>query len=165
MQWFVENVYPFILKSLPDANLIITGNHVNLTLSRTENITFAGYVDDIKSLIASCDISIAPLWTGGGTRLKILEAMAFGIPVVATSKGAEGLAVQNGEHILISDEPQEFAEYVIQLFGNKELRRHISANALRLVKEQYDWSIVMPGFLTLIEKAVEDKYSLETGRK
>ena len=104
MQWFVGRVFPLILEQIPDVELIITGDHANLPLPKTQNVTLAGYVDDIKSLVASCDVSLAPLWSGGGTRLKILEAMACGTSVVATSKGAEGLLVQNGRHLLITDE-------------------------------------------------------------
>src|SRR5689334_5092161 len=144
MLWFVDNVFPLILKQVSDAKLIITGDHANLPLPRTENTTFAGYVDDIKSLIASCGVSLSPLWSGGGTRLKILEAMAIGTPVVATSKGAEGLIVQNGKHILIADQPELFAKNVIKVMREQELRDSLSANALRLVQENYDWKVVMP---------------------
>ncbi|MGZ9234682.1 MAG: glycosyltransferase, partial [Anaerolineales bacterium] len=89
-----------------------------------------------------------------GTRLKILEAMAIGTPVVATSKGAEGLSVQNGHHLLMADEPESFAAHVVQLLKNKHSRDHISANALQLVKDYYDWPVLMPKLLGLVENAV-----------
>jgi glycosyltransferase involved in cell wall biosynthesis len=73
--------------------------------------------------------------------------------VVATSKGAEGLLVQNGQHLLIADEPEKFAEQVVQLLKNKELREHLSENALQLVKEHYDWPGLMPKVLRLVERA------------
>jgi polysaccharide biosynthesis protein PslH len=152
MQWFILHVYPSIVKQVPDVQLIITGDHANLPLPKMDNVILAGHVDDVKSLIASCDVSIAPLWTGGGTRLKIIEAMAIGTPVVATSKGAEGLFVQNGEHILIADEPKKFAEHAIQLLRDRDLRSYISSNAARLVKESYDWQVTMPRFLRLVER-------------
>lgn len=154
MLWFVDNVFPLVLKQISDAKLIITGDHANLSLPTTENTTFAGYVDDIKSLIASCGVSLSPLWSGGGTRLKILEAMAIGTPVVATSKGAEGLIVQNGKHVLIADQPETFAASIIKVMREKELRDSLSSNALDLVKKNYDWKTVMPGFLVLLEKVV-----------
>ena len=110
--------------------------------------------DSIKSLIASCGVSLSPLWSGGGTRLKILEAMAIGTPVVATSKGAEGLIVQNGKHILIADQPELFAKNVIKVMREQELRDFLSANALRLVQENYDWKVVMPKLLGLLENIV-----------
>jgi len=154
MQWFVREVFPLILKKVPDANLIITGDHANLPLPDMRNITLSGYVDDIKSLIASCNVSIAPIWSGGGTRLKILEAMAIGTPVVATSKGAEGLLVQDGKQILIADQPEKFAEHVIKILTDKELRDSLSANALQLIEENYDWKTIMPNFLRLLEMVV-----------
>ncbi len=76
MLWFVREVFPHILEQVPDAHLIITGDRADLPFPSNQNITLAGYVDDIKSLIASSCVSIAPLLSGGGTRLKILEAMA-----------------------------------------------------------------------------------------
>lgn len=152
MQWFIHDVYPLILKQIPDVQLIITGDHANLPLPPLKNVTLTGYVEDIKSLIASCDVSIAPIWNGGGTRLKILESMAIGTPVVSTSKGAEGLLVQSGEHILIADEPENFAEHVVNLLQDKGMSDYLSSNALHLIKDHYDWATVMPRFLRLVEE-------------
>lgn len=152
MQWFIRDVFPLVLAQVPDAQLIITGDHANLPLPLSKNITLVGYVEDIKSLIASCSVSLAPLWSGGGTRLKILEAMAIGTPVVATSKGAEGLLVQNGKHILIADEPAMFAQHVIKILRDKKLSASLSSNAMDLVKEKYDWKNLMPKFLYMLEK-------------
>lgn len=154
MQWFVRHVFPLILEKIPDVQLVITGDHANLPLPQTKNIILAGYVDDIKSLIASCNVSIAPLWSGGGTRLKILEAMAAGTPVVATSKGAEGLLTENGEHILIADQPEIFAQSVIRILSDQELRDFLASNALQLVKTHYDWKATMPKFLGFLESAI-----------
>jgi len=152
MQWFISEVYPFVRAQIPDVRLIITGDHANLPLPSLENVILAGYVEDIKSLIASCDVSIVPIWSGGGTRLKILEAMAVGTPVVSTSKGAEGLQAQNGEQLLIADDPQSFAAHVIDLLLNKSRREYLSSNAVQLIKDRYDWQIIMPQFLHLIDK-------------
>jgi glycosyltransferase involved in cell wall biosynthesis len=152
MQWFVGEVFPLIREQYPDVRLIITGDHANLPLPSLDSIILAGYVNDIKSLVASCDVSIAPIWSGGGTRLKILEAMAVGTPVVATTKGAEGLAAENETHMLLADDPRTFAEQVIRLLLSRELRQHISSNALTLVKDRYDWQNIMPKFLRLVEK-------------
>jgi glycosyltransferase involved in cell wall biosynthesis len=154
MQWFVSQVFPLILEKIPEVQLVITGDHANLPLSQTKNISLAGYVDDIKSLIASCNVSIVPLWSGGGTRLKILEAMALGTPVVATSKGAEGLLAENGEHILIADQPEIFARTVIKILTDKKLREFLASNALQLVKAKYDWRAMMPKFLGFLERAI-----------
>jgi polysaccharide biosynthesis protein PslH len=152
MQWFVGDVFPLIREQYPDVQLIITGDHANQPLPSLDNITLAGYVNDIKSLVASCDVSVAPIWSGGGTRLKILEAMAVGTPVVATTKGAEGLGAENETHMLLADDPRDFAKQVIRLLLSRELRQHISSNALTLVKDRYDWQNIMPHFLRLVER-------------
>jgi len=96
---------------------------------------------------------VAPIWSGGGTRLKILEAMSLGTPVIATSKGAEGLGARPEEHILIADDPQLFADHVVRLLCDDELRNSISANALQFIKDHYDWKKLMPLFLSMLDKA------------
>jgi glycosyltransferase involved in cell wall biosynthesis len=152
--WYLENVHPYVLQEIPEANLVITGDHAELPLPTASNVRLVGFVDDIKSLISSSSASIAPLLSGGGTRLKILEAMAIGTPVIATAKGTEGLRVQNGKHLLIADEPARFAESVIRILRDKELGKQISSNARQFVRENHDWSTAMPKFLRLVEKAV-----------
>ncbi len=153
MKWFVGEVFPLILEEVPSAELIITGDHADLPLPPCKNVTLAGYVDDVKSLIASSTVALAPLLSGGGTRLKILEAMAIGTPVVATSKGAEGLGAVPGEHLCLADDPRQFAENIIHLLGDVRLRNRNSKNARQFVAENYDWHGVMPFFLELVERA------------
>ena len=137
--------------------LFITGNHASKPLPPTRNVTLTGYVDDVRPLVARAWCSVVPLRIGGGTRLKILEAMALGTPVVATSKGAEGLDVRDGEHLLIADEPAAFAEQVVRLLRDADLRAALAANSRRLVAERYDWAIVMPKFLALVGRIAEER--------
>lgn len=155
MLWFIRNVFPLVLNRIPSAQLIITGDHANLPLPSLKNITLAGHVEDIKSLIASCSISIAPLWGGGGTRLKILEAMALGIPIVSTSKGAEGLDVINNEHILLADTPEEFSEHVVRLLADDDMRQRLVETASVLVQEKYNWKIILTNYLRLVDTIVQ----------
>ena len=113
MRWFLAEIYPGIQREISSVSLTITGNTsgVRLTdLQLDDSVRLSGYVDDIRPVIASAAVCVVPLRQGGGTRLKILEAMALGTPVVSTSKGAEGLDVTPGHDILIADEPAEFAE-------------------------------------------------------
>jgi glycosyltransferase involved in cell wall biosynthesis len=152
MKWFLGRVFPKIRNLRPDVQLVITGDHAGLPLPSVENVTLAGYVDDIKSLIASSQISIVPLLSGGGTRLKILEAMAIGTPVVATSKGAEGLGAEDGEQILLADSPGDFADRVLKLLGDADLHEKLSVNGKLFVKENYDWKAVVPRFLLMLER-------------
>jgi glycosyltransferase involved in cell wall biosynthesis len=154
MRWFVGDVFPRILREMPEVNLFITGDHAGLPLPSSRNVTLTGYVEDIKSLIASSWVSLAPLLSGGGTRLKILEAMAIGTPVIATSKGAEGLDSTPGEHLLLADSADAFANQVISVLRNRELRDRLAVKGKQLVKEKYNWETVLPRFLHTIENTV-----------
>lgn len=156
MLWFVRDVFPLILEEIPDVQLVITGDHANLPFPSSKNITLAGYVGDIKALIASCTVSIAPLLSGGGTRLKILEAMALGTPVVATSKGAEGLDAIAGEHLLLANSPAEYAECVIRLLNDEHSRIQLTKKAGTLVREMYSWGGALSDYLGLINNVVSD---------
>jgi polysaccharide biosynthesis protein PslH len=157
MQWFVGEVFPRVLEQVPQAQLLITGDHDDMPLPSTKNIIRTGRVDDIKSVIASSWISLAPLLVGGGTRLKILEAMALGVPVVATSKGAEGLNAWEDEHLLIADEPEKFAQAVIRLLKDHELHDQVSVNATHFVKAKYDWAAWMPAMMDLMDQVAAQR--------
>jgi polysaccharide biosynthesis protein PslH len=155
MVWFIESVFPRVRLAFPGARLTITGDHANKPIPNHENVTLTGFVEDIMPLVARSWCSIAPLRVGGGTRLKILEAMALKTPVIATSKGAEGLDLENGEHLLIADTPEGFADCVIKIFQNKNLRDELAGNAYEVVKGRYDWTRVMPNFLQLVDKIAQ----------
>jgi glycosyltransferase involved in cell wall biosynthesis len=152
MVWFLGEVLPRLQTQLPDVGLTITGDHANLPLPTAKNVTLTGLVDDVRPLLASAWASVVPLRLGGGTRLKILEAMALRTPVVATSKGAEGLDVKSGENLLIADTPDAFAEAVLRLLQEPRLRQHLADKAYQLVAKKYDWAVTMPRFLELVER-------------
>lgn len=155
MTWFLGEVFPLILAQAPDMQLTITGDHANLPLPSLKNVTLTGFVDDVRTLIASSWLSLSPLLVGGGTRLKILEAMALHTPVVATSKGAEGLGARAGEHILIADTPEAYAEAVLLLWRDPALRQRLADNAYQFVAEQYDCAVTTPRFLALVERVAD----------
>ncbi|MEZ4618573.1 MAG: glycosyltransferase [Caldilineaceae bacterium] len=149
MCWFLEAVYPQVLTAIPDVQLTITGEH-HLPLPTMANVTLTGFVDNIRPLVARSRLSLAPLQVAG-TRLKILEAMALGTPVVATAKGAEGLNVVSGQELFVADTAEDFAAAIIQLCRKSRLRHLLAANARQVVVDQYDWSTTMPRFLRLVE--------------
>ncbi|MCP4356676.1 MAG: glycosyltransferase [Chloroflexi bacterium] len=160
MIWFIEKVLPLIQAETPDAQLIITGDHANLPLPAAKNVTLTGFVDDIRTYIGSAWISLVPIWSGGGTRLKILEAMALHTPVVATEKGAEGLNLKDGEHILIANKPAAFAGAVTRLLQDKTHRNTIADNAFHLVSETYDWTATIAHFLTIVKRLTNEKHNI-----
>lgn len=152
MNWFVQEVFPLIQAQLPQADLIITGDPDGKRLPAGNYLTQTGVVSDVRPWLAAARVALAPLQTGGGTRLKILEAMALRTPVVSTSKGAEGLEAQQGVHLLIADSPQDFANAVLRLLQDDELHQQLAAAGFDLVKQKYNWDAVLPDFLQLAEE-------------
>ena len=155
MDNFLNGIFPMILTSAPDTKLTITGSTAGVpvqSLARNGHVRFTGHVEDVRPVVADAAVCIVPLRRGAGTRLKILEAMALGTPVVSTSKGAEGLEVQAEEHLLIADRPDEFAEQTVRLLRSPQLRERLAANAYALVREKYDWASIRDGFRRLVEQ-------------
>jgi glycosyltransferase involved in cell wall biosynthesis len=157
MVWFLGEVYPLIQREAPGVQMIITGDHAGKPLPPAANVTLTGYVDDVRPLVAGAAVSVVPIRQGGGTRLKILEAMALGTPVVATAKGAEGLDGTHERELLLADAPEAFAAAVLRLLRDKTLRQQLVNNACRLVRAQYDWAIILPRFLDVVERAAGER--------
>ncbi len=160
MAYFLEQIYPLIRAGHPQVRLAITGRTEGVALAglrADESVTFTGYVPDIRPLVAGSSVCIVPLLEGGGTRLKILEAMALGTPVVATSKGAEGLGATPGEHILIADDPAEFARHTLALLRDAQWRARLAAQARAFVQARYDWEPIGRQFTALVEQVAGRK--------
>lgn len=154
MQFFLHQVYPRILSQCPSVRLRITGSTRGVDLQSLpldENVTLTGFIEDIRSAVAASWVAVAPILSGGGTRHKILEAMAARTPVVSTSKGAEGLGVIDGVHVLLADDPASFAARTLQLLRDPSLRERLTANARRLVEQKYDWARIGQRFVSLVE--------------
>jgi glycosyltransferase involved in cell wall biosynthesis len=150
MVWFLTKVYPRIKARIPDVKLVITGDGADRALPPITNVTQTGHVDDVRLLIAQAWVSVTPLHRGAGTRLKILEAMALRTPVVSTPKGAEGLELQDGHHLLLADTPEDFAQQVIRVLTEPALRHHLASEAYQRVAEKYTWTGALPRFLSLV---------------
>lgn len=161
MRWFLAEVYPHIKAQVPEVTLTITGSiqGVDLAgLALDESVTLTGFVADVRIPVAQAAVAVAPIREGGGTRLKILEAMALGTPVVATSKGAEGLEdVTDGEHLLLADDPVLFAEHTVALLRSPDLRARLAAAARRLVEQRYDWTPIGRRFVELVEETTHTR--------
>jgi glycosyltransferase involved in cell wall biosynthesis len=153
-EFYLSQVHPLVLRSVPDALVRITGScdGVNVgRLPRPDGVEYTGYVPDIRPTVAQSWASIVPLRQGGGTRLKILEAMALGTPVISTSKGAEGLDARDGPEILIADSPQAFAARIIELFNSPALRASLAEAGRRLVRANYSADQVGARLCNLLE--------------
>lgn len=153
--YFLSQVYPLIRRERPNVRLQITGRHEGVHLPDglvDASVTLTGHVPDVKPLIAQSWVSLVPIRAGGGTRFKILEAMALGTAVVSTSKGAEGLDVTHDQHLLLADTPQTFADATLRLLAEPGLRSRLVQAGHRLVAERYNWSVITPRFLELVER-------------
>lgn len=154
MRYFLAEIYPLIKQGAPDVRLRITGSlqNVDLTaLALDESVELLGYVEDIRPVVTESAVCVVPIRMGGGTRLKILEAMALGVPVVSTTKGAEGLTTNHQQHLLLADSPAEFATSVLELIANPLKRQQLAVAARHFVELHYDWSEIGRAFLKLIE--------------
>jgi len=143
MLYFARDVLPDIQQQEPLASLSIVGRTPTAAVRRlasTGSIEVTGRVEDVRPHIAAAQVYVVPLRVGGGTRLKIFEAMAMGRPIVSTTVGAEGLPVQAGTHLHIADTPQDFANAVLRLLRDEGERRRLGRAARDLVVERYDWS-------------------------
>ncbi len=158
MQYFIGEVLPRIQAVEPAARLYITGrtDQVDLHgLAMTDRVVLTGYLDDVRPAVASAQVSVAPLRIGAGTRLKILEAMALGTPVVSTAKAAEGLEVDNGRHLFIEDTPEGFSRAVVALLRNSEQRESLIRQARQLVEDKYDWRAIGMRLCTLVDEVCQ----------
>jgi sugar transferase (PEP-CTERM/EpsH1 system associated) len=145
MLYFCRDVLPLVRAEEPDVTLSIVGRAPTPAIARLgvqPGITVTGRVDDVRPYVREAAVYVVPLRVGGGTRLKIFEAMAMAKAVVSTGVGAEGLPVTNGEHLLLADEPRTFARAVIRMFRDVDRRRCLEAAARALVVANYDWSAV-----------------------
>ena len=117
---------------------------------REKNVRITGWVEDVRPYLARGAVCIVPLRIGGGTRLKIFEAMAMGKAIVSTAIGAEGLPVQHNENIALADNPQEFARETIELLRNPTRRQQMGAAAHKMVSEKYSWRSVADSFAEVL---------------
>jgi polysaccharide biosynthesis protein PslH len=149
MVYFCREILPRIRQSEPEATLSIIGRSPTPAVRRLaeeHNVEVTGRVDDVRPHVARGTVYVVPLRIGGGTRLKIFEAMAMGKAVVSTTVGAEGLPVTPGRDIVIADDPASFAQSVVHLMRDARSRQAIEVAARRLVVERYDWSAVAMDF-------------------
>ena len=156
MLFFVRDILPRIRAAEPNATLSVIGRAPTPAVRRLAEqagVEVTGRVDDVRPHVAAGEVYIVPLRIGGGTRLKIFEAMSMGKAVVSTTIGAEGLPVTAGHDIVIADEPAQFADAVVRLIRNSQERRALEIAARRLVVERYDWSAVAHDFETALSVA------------
>ncbi len=115
-----------------------------------------GEVADVSAELLAADIAVVPIRFGGGTRIKILEAFAHGIPVVSTTVGCEGLDIVDGEHLLVADDPDAFASACLRLYEDADLRASLVATARELWSSRYRWTVLTPAIVSAVQVSVDD---------
>jgi sugar transferase (PEP-CTERM/EpsH1 system associated) len=161
MQFFISEVLPLIKAKNPNATFTIVGRNPYPSLielgQRDPSVVVTGRVDDVRPYLERASVYVVPIRIGGGTRLKIYEAMAMEKPVVSTTVGAEGLPVRDGEELLLADTPEHFAEAVSELLTSPHAGRALGVRAAAAVRQQFGWEQVASRFAQLCEAAREVK--------
>ncbi len=159
IRYFTEHIMPRIKQSVPDLTLTVVGRDpypglVELS-KRDSSVIVTGRVEDVRPYMEEASVYVIPLRIGGGTRLKIYEAMAMEKPIVSTSIGAEGLPVTNGEEIVLADTPETFADAVVKLLTDQNLAHEIGQRAAARVRREFGWDTVADSFAAICERAIQ----------
>jgi glycosyltransferase involved in cell wall biosynthesis len=155
--WFLDNVWPKVLESLPNLQLVIAGKKIPEWMKnrKDKNTCFYSDVPDSKELYHRYAVMIVPLLAGSGIRVKIIEGMAYGKCIVSTSIGAEGIPYTHGENIIIADTPEDFAQAIVRLIHHPEKIQQIQQKARQLAEHHYDREKVYLPIVNLYHKLVK----------
>lgn len=137
--WFMESVLPLVLKKFPEVEIELIGKNPPDIFRYHKNIILKGYVDKVQPYLNSASIYIAPLFVGSGIRIKILEAMAMELPVIATTISAEGISAKESDGLFISNDPDITANTIIRLLDNPTLCRDLGKKARKFILENFTW--------------------------
>jgi sugar transferase (PEP-CTERM/EpsH1 system associated) len=163
IRYFTEQILPRIKESVPGVTLTVVGRNPYPALvelsKRDTSVRVTGRVDDVRPFMEEAAVYVVPLRIGGGTRLKIYEAMAMEKAIVSTSIGAEGLPVEDGNEIVLADTAETFADAVIKLLRDESLTREIGMRAANKVRQNFGWDIVGDRFAEICERTIELKGS------
>ncbi|MFH0731796.1 MAG: glycosyltransferase family 4 protein [Candidatus Omnitrophota bacterium] len=159
-RFFLEKIWPIILSKNPTAEFKIIGNGFGNIFNRDryENIEEIGFVEDTRTYFNTSKVFVVPLLNSSGIRLKILEAMAAGCPVVTTRIGCEGINLSDGKDAFIRDDAAGFAEAVLELMSDTQTRMHFSKNAREKVARSYTWDLVTDKFNVFLEAITKDRF-------
>jgi polysaccharide biosynthesis protein PslH len=151
MQWFLQEVWPLVLREIGDATLTVVGKNPPQKLQEmgassafAGSVQFTGFVPDLLPYFETASVFIVPLLSGGGMRVKIVDAWRWQTAIISTRVGAEGLQIRDGENILIVDDPASFARGLIELFKEPQLAERLGRNGRIWVEQHYDWKKIYP---------------------
>lgn len=154
--WFYQKVWPQVKRSVKDISLTVIGRNgtdcVYEPLLQDPQINFIGTVGDVAPYYLKSQIAIVPLLEGSGTRLKILEAMSYGVPVISTSIGAEGIDYEHADNIIIADTPEEFEKEISKTIDNHNRLESLSKEGLKLINNSYNWKHIVKCLINDLNK-------------
>ena len=163
IRWFTEEIYPIIKRKIPQISLTVVGRSPFPSLielsEKDSSIIITGRVPDVRPFMNKAAVYVVPLRIGGGTRLKVYEAMAMELPMVSTTIGAEGLPVCDGKEIVLRDTAAKFAEAVVHLLTDKEAAKKIGLEAAKTVREKFGWEKVADDFAEICGRVIETQKS------
>ena len=152
---FAEDILPRIHQTCPLTEFDVVGGNIHLLdhrqLERTGRVNLVGLVEDVRPYYRRADVFVAPIHSGNGMRVKVLEACAMGKAIVTSALGVQGFALGKGECFRLAETPEEFALATVQLLEKPHSRSRLGMNARHMVKNKYDWQVIGPQFLELVE--------------
>jgi glycosyltransferase involved in cell wall biosynthesis len=137
--WFVNRVFPLVLKEIPEAKFQVIGDNVSnkIRALASDNVELLGYVSDLQKYYENAGVFVAPINVGGGIRIKILNAMGRGMPVISTSLGASGINAKLGRDLIIADSPTEFARGIVSIIDEQSKAEELSKNSIKFINDNY----------------------------
>jgi glycosyltransferase involved in cell wall biosynthesis len=156
VEFFCSEIWPLVLQKVPQARFRIVGRdpHPRVKKLASDTVEVTGTVPSIVDHLSEASAIVVPLRIGGGTRIKIYEGMAMGKATVSTTVGAEGLDVQHARDILLEDSPSRFAEAIVTLLQDEDVRRRIETGAIATARK-YDWSVITQQFVDVLQKTID----------
>ena len=146
MEFFFDKIWPRLTAWSTDVQMYVVGRRPPGWLQRLgerdDRIRVTGFVDDVRPYFEKATAYVCPIKDGGGTRLKILDALAMGIPVIGTSFACSGLGLKGGKHVLLADTPEDFAHRIKQILTDEPLRRSLAEAGREIVEQQYSWTVI-----------------------
>lgn len=155
--WFVKSIFPLVKNEIKDIKLIVVGSNPTAEILDlgTNDVVVKGYVPDASPYFENTRIMVAPLRYGAGVKGKVLEAMSYGLPVVTTSIGAEGIELQNRENVFIAEEPRAIAECIVELYTSKVMWNKISVNSMDYIIKNHSMEYARNSFATFFGDVVK----------
>ena len=166
-QWFVDEILPRILAVRPDTEFVLVGNSQGLRVPAAlrAHVHLPGFVEDLESALHDADVYVVPLRSGSGTRLKVLEAMAFGKPIVTTHIGSQGIELEPGAEALFADRPEDFAAAVLRLIANPHEAARLGSAARAKAQLLYDWNTIGRQVVSTYAQLLEDQRGASLARQ